>query len=260
ERTQRHVVRSARTQQGAQAVLDDLALLFLQSLSAPTQLLVVARGAPHFDVQAHVAFAHGGPQRTHCYVSGVTAAPGRLNGLFHAIQVLLVRVALNFVDQGCLAGKIVVHDALAQTQLLADLRQRRRAEALAREALCRRIQDGCHTWVVPIHAARRRAVVLGLLVHGVELLGRGIYSRHRFYWAVSTGRSRVTLFSSSSRGRSSKPNRTVVRNITPGYDVVNCRRLRSGRLTVVTPAPYNLSPPMRTRTVGRGAKKPRWPN
>jgi len=28
--------------------------------------------------------------------------------------------------------------------------------------------------------------------------------------------------------------RTVVRNITPGHDVVNCRRLRSGRLTVVT--------------------------
>src|SRR5262245_21663728 len=53
-------------------------------------------------------------------------------------------------------------------------------------------------------------------------------------------------------------NRTVVRNITPGHDVVNCRRLRSGRLVTVTLAQYNLSQWMRTRTVGRGVIKSRW--
>jgi len=59
--------------------------------------------------------------------------------------------------------------------------------------------------------------------------------------------------SSWLEGEVVEANRTVVRNITPGNDVVNCRRRRSGRLVTVTQAPYNLSPPMRTRTVGRGA-------
>src|SRR5688572_22910785 len=49
-------------------------------------------------------------------------------------------------------------------------------------------------------------------------------------------------------------NRTVVRNITPGDDVVNCRWVRSFSVATVTLAPYNLSPGMRTRTVGRAAR------
>jgi len=45
------------------------------------------------------------------------------------------------------------------------------------------------------------------------------------------------ILESILEGEVVEANRTVVRNITPGHDVVNCRRLRSGRLAPV-PLPH----------------------
>jgi len=65
----------------------------------------------------------------------------------------------------------------------------------------------------------------------MELLGRGIYSRHRFYWAgldrSVEGHIILELFLEKGGHEAI---RTVVRNITPGHDVVNCRTRRSGPL------------------------------
>jgi hypothetical protein len=76
----------------------------------------------------------------------------------------------------------------------------------------------------------------------MELLGRGIYSRHRFYWAgldrSVEGHIILELFLEKGGHEAI---RTVVRNITPGHDVVNCRRLRSRTASPDAKPTYNLS-------------------
>jgi hypothetical protein len=53
-------------------------------------------------------------------MSRIAVAAGRLNGLFHAIEVLLVGIALDLMDERRLASEIVMHDAFAKPELFTN--------------------------------------------------------------------------------------------------------------------------------------------
>src|SRR5690606_33653574 len=63
-------------------------------------------------------------------------------------------------DQCLFAGKIVVHDAFAETELFADLCQRRRTEALAREAFGGGGENRGDARVLPVGRPRRGRFLL----------------------------------------------------------------------------------------------------
>ncbi len=122
---------------GTERVADHAPRVAVQTGGAAFELRVAARRAPDLDVQARAGLVvlHGIPQRAE-RVGGLRHRTVTvLDRLAQAIEVAVVRVALDLMDERRFAGEVIMHDALAEPELLADFGERRCREAFAREAL-----------------------------------------------------------------------------------------------------------------------------